>query len=237
MRKDKLNLNIGDIVVNNDGYYAIITNRFISKRLGSVKSDTMIELEFIESNYKDVFRSSAVKNHQFKDYGRPTLCGVGYSYKERRKIDKRIGTTWTEMIRRCYSKKNVAYNYYGGRGVSVSDRWLHLKLFVEDIKKIKNYNQYIKEPHKYSLDKDILGDGTLYSKDTCVFATHEEQTNARRTVRQIKSISPIGVEKIHKSKKIASEELGVNPGDIHRVLTGERTHAKGYKFERLQSPN
>ena len=31
--------------------------------------------------------------------------------------------TWQSMKRRCYNKKNNRYEYYGGRGITVCDRW------------------------------------------------------------------------------------------------------------------
>lgn len=30
---------------------------------------------------------------------------------------------WSSMIQRCHNPKNTAYPYYGGRGITVCDRW------------------------------------------------------------------------------------------------------------------
>ena len=32
--------------------------------------------------------------------------------------------TWYAMIQRCHNPKNADYKNYGGRGISVSERWL-----------------------------------------------------------------------------------------------------------------
>lgn len=40
---------------------------------------------------------------------------------------------WKNMIDRCFNKKCHAYNNYGGRGISVCDRWLDIKNFVSDL--------------------------------------------------------------------------------------------------------
>lgn len=71
---------------------------------------------------------------------------------------------WHSMIRRCYSenssKRNPAYEM-----VSVCQEWLvysNFKRWMES-----------KEWIGLSLDKDILGDGNLYSEKTCVFVPSE----------------------------------------------------------------
>jgi len=33
--------------------------------------------------------------------------------------------SWYQMIQRCYNDQHKSYQYYGGRGVTVCDRWLH----------------------------------------------------------------------------------------------------------------
>ena len=32
---------------------------------------------------------------------------------------------WRNMIQRCMNPKHAAYKSYGGRGITVCDRWLH----------------------------------------------------------------------------------------------------------------
>lgn len=42
--------------------------------------------------------------------------------------------SWTAMRRRCSDKKFSGYKYYGGRGISVCDRWVDsFKNFLEDM--------------------------------------------------------------------------------------------------------
>lgn len=46
---------------------------------------------------------------------------------------RRIYTIWTNMRRRCNDKNNPAYPRYGGRGITVCERWLSFENFVSDM--------------------------------------------------------------------------------------------------------
>lgn len=79
------------------------------------------------------------------------------------------------MMQRCYYKKNNSYKNYGAKGVTVCKEWR------EDIKSFYNWaiNNGWKEG--LQLDKDIKGDGLLYSPDTCCFVTHEENNRRKKS--------------------------------------------------------
>lgn len=72
---------------------------------------------------------------------------------------------WHAMVRRCYDEKDNSYRIYGAIGVRVCDEWRN------DF--IAFYNWAISNGWKkgLNLDKDIKGDGKLYSPQTCYFAT------------------------------------------------------------------
>lgn len=41
---------------------------------------------------------------------------------------------WVRMVRRCENPRHRAYPFYGGRGISVCDRWrMSYRLFLEDM--------------------------------------------------------------------------------------------------------
>jgi len=40
---------------------------------------------------------------------------------------------WAGMIRRCYVQADARYSAYGGRGITVCDRWHDLQSFIEDM--------------------------------------------------------------------------------------------------------
>lgn len=81
---------------------------------------------------------------------------------------------WGSMIGRCNNPKNKKYKDYGGRGVVVCDEWAsNFKSF---------YDWAIdKWAEGLQLDKDKLGNGLLYSPNTCCFISCKENQNNKRS--------------------------------------------------------
>lgn len=79
-------------------------------------------------------------------------------------------TAWKDMIRRCTNKKHKNYKDYGGRGITVCDRWLEsFENFYADIGK---------RPEGKSLERQNNDKG--YSKENCIWASRLEQNKNRR---------------------------------------------------------
>ena len=95
-----------------------------------------------------------------------------------------LWSKYKDIMNRCYNKNTVAYNSYGGRGVTVCNEW------KEDF--VSFYNWAIKNGWKPGLqiDKDIkameLGvEPLLYSPERCQFVTPKINSNNRRSNRFI----------------------------------------------------
>ncbi len=83
--------------------------------------------------------------------------------------------TWQRMKGRCYNIKNQDYPEYGGRGITVCDRWLEdfgagFANFLEDMGN--------KPTEQHSLDRVEVNAG--YSKENCRWATSQTQAYNQR---------------------------------------------------------
>lgn len=144
-----------------------------------VKNQDNILIEF-EDNHRhrkwidsvQVKGKGDVKNPFF-----PLLFGVGYfgvgPHKSKTGSSSKgfanlsAYSNWTNMLSRCYDKNYIGPHLY--EDCVVHKDWHCFQTFVEWY-----YNEisYCNFKGRCSLDKDILGDGTLYSAQTCCIVPH-----------------------------------------------------------------
>ena len=81
---------------------------------------------------------------------------------------------WMNMKSRCCNPMHGAYAYYGGRGITVCERWLNsFENFLADMGNLPT------QKHTIERINNSLG----YSPDNCKWATIKEQAQNRRPAR------------------------------------------------------
>ena len=225
----KLKPIIGEKFVNNQGYSGIA----ISFSKDRVFSNSKVIIKF-ESGYIGEYTIGNVRRGRFKDFGRPNSVG-GYDFNKEESVGG-IRFVWYNMLSRCNNPDDKDYKNYGGRGVRVCDRWHYLENFVEDIKELDGYDNMLKNPDKYTLDKDSKIEGNLlYSKETCSFETFTKQSEGRRVTVKVECIDSNGISKIFNSIAKASRHTGVNPSSIGKSLrNGKEYTLRGYTFRKVE---
>jgi hypothetical protein len=104
--------------------------------------------------------------------GEKKTCGcVNPNYKHGA-IRTRTYISWGSMKQRCANEKATGYKNYGGRGITVCERWLGKDGFVNFLEDMGE------RPEGLSIDR-IYNDGN-YEPSNCRWATKKEQENNKR---------------------------------------------------------
>lgn len=142
--------------------------------------------------------------------GKSQSCGcLKFKFMEGRRHP--LYKVWGGMKQRCYNHKSNAYKDYGGRGISVCERWLVYENFYED-----NKDRYVEG---YDLDRERNnGD---YSTDNTRFVPHK--INGRNT-RRCKFTEKEAAEIRESTEEAATMAIkyGVHKNTIWKIRSGKR---------------
>lgn len=124
--------------------------------------------------------------------------------------------SWEAMKSRCQNVMNPRYDDYGGRGVTVCERWQSFDNFLVDMGT---------RPENKSLGR--LRNNAGYQKDNCTWQTAEEQQrNTRRNVlskelvQRIKSAALLRAGSKRTLARKLAKETGLKFETIREVLKG-----------------
>lgn len=122
---------------------------------------------------------------------------------------------WTNMKERCYNTKAANYSRYGGRGITVCERWAWFENFLSDMGP--------KPSPQHTLDRYPNLNGH-YEPSNCRWASKAEQTWNRRVTIWIERNG------VKKPLGVWAKELGFNRETIHNRYT------KGWPLDKLFIP-
>jgi hypothetical protein len=149
-------------------------------------------------------------------------------------------SVWTDIKTRCYNKNRKEYKNYGGRGVTMSEEWR------TDFKKFYDWAIEMGWEKGLEIDKDIKGDGKLYSPFTCSIVSRIENLRAKKhtkgqPIKQFfkedgshvcaKIVICLTTGAHYTSIKEAAKDINCHPSAIGQVCAGIRYSVYGHVFK------
>ena len=194
-----------------------------------------VVIQFINTGNIVTTRSDKIRTGNVKDFMYPSVYGIGISGIPTNSFDESMRLLyrkWSHMIKRCYHKKYDNYKYYGGKGVYVDDRWLCFTNFSKDSKKLLGWDE--NNIQNLELDKDQIGTGFCYSRETCKWATKKENIRAKyQHLTYTINLPNGGRASFSCAAEFAESHPVKNMGNFNSLLRGERSICEGYTLHSI----
>lgn len=122
-------------------------------------------------NYKSISESNLL----YKDKTESCGCLIGYGnkkhgYTKKGEALKPTYSCWVQMRFRCRNKNHISYKNYGGRGITICERWNKFENFLEDMGERPSLNHSI----------DRINVNGHYEPGNCRWETNHLQHRNRR---------------------------------------------------------
>jgi hypothetical protein len=136
---------------------------------GSDRGNTPFWLCQCDCGEQTVTRGNSLRSGGAKSCGCWYREAIGHRARTHGHYTTRTYSSWVNMIQRCTNPKSTGYKNWGGRGITVCERWRSFVNFLADMGE---------RPLKTSLDRRENDKG--YFKENCRWATPKEQLENRR---------------------------------------------------------
>ncbi len=145
--------------------------------------------------------------------------------------------TWYNMMQRCYNKNNRYYQNYGGKGITVCEKWKTFDGFLDDFDKIKGFSEKVFYDRKIFLDKDGENmNNSEYNLGNCEFIDISESN--KRKQHQMKNFFVInlmtGEKELFFNQSECARKYNIPQPRISHALRGNGKY-KFYHFEYARS--
>lgn len=107
--------------------------------------------------------------------------------------------TWAGMRQRCFNENNSDYRNYGGRGITICERWDSFENFLADMGRKPS------KRHTIERTNNELG----YTPENCVWAIHLTQANNTRSNRFF----------VYKSRRMTIRQILLETGSKVKYTT------------------
>ncbi len=124
------------------------------------------------------------KGYCQKHYNRLVKHGSATYEPFDHRTSHKLYSTYKGMKSRCYNRNNVYYSYYGGRGITVCDRWLGADGFPNFVEDMGD------RPDGFTLDR--VDNDRGYSPDNCRWVDRTtQQINQRLSVKNSSGVKGV----------------------------------------------
>lgn len=120
---------------------------------------------------------------------------------------------WYNMLQRCQNPNNVSYPSYGGRGITVCDRWQEFQNFYDDM-----FDGWAK-----GLEIERKDNNSGYSPSNCCWADRKTQLrNTRATKLTADDVATIRSLKGKLFHREIAAHFNISQSHVTRILNGDK---------------